>query len=67
MFIWTRRQPAATTPPMPGRDELGDVHPDDQLTVARPIPTRLITLCGRVVNRSGRHTLRPHPMGQHLP
>ena len=37
---------------------LGDVHPDDQLTVARTIRTQLIALPGRIVNRSGRHTLR---------
>jgi hypothetical protein len=38
--------------------QLGDVHPDNQLTVARTIRTRLIALPGRIVNRSGRHTLR---------
>jgi len=37
---------------------LGDIHPDDQLTVARTIRTRLIALPGRLVNRSGQHTLR---------
>jgi len=37
---------------------LGDVHPDDQLTVARTIRTRLIALPGRLVNRSGKPTLR---------
>ena len=37
---------------------LGDVHPDEQLTVARTMRTKLLTLPGRVVNRSGRHTLR---------
>jgi hypothetical protein len=37
---------------------LGDIHPDDQLTVARTIRTRLIALPGRVVNRSGKPTLR---------
>jgi hypothetical protein len=37
---------------------LGNVHPDDQLTVARTIRTRLIALPGRIVNRSGQHTLR---------
>ena len=37
---------------------LGDVHPDDQLTVARTIRTRLVALPGRIVNRSGRPTLR---------
>jgi len=37
---------------------LGDITPDDQLTVTRTIRTRLIALPGRVVNRSGKHTLR---------
>jgi len=37
---------------------LGDVHPNNQLTVARTIRTRLIALPGRIVNRSGHHTLR---------
>jgi Transposase DDE domain group 1 len=37
---------------------LGDVHSHEQLTVTRTIRIRLITLPGRVVNRSGRHTLR---------
>jgi Transposase DDE domain group 1 len=37
---------------------LGDVHSDEQLTVARTLRTRLLALPGRVVNRSGRHTLR---------
>ena len=37
---------------------LGDVHPDDQLTVARTIRARLIALPGRIVNRSGHPTLR---------
>lgn len=37
---------------------LGDVHPDTQLTVARTMRTKLFTLPGRVVNRSGRPTLR---------
>jgi Transposase DDE domain group 1 len=37
---------------------LGDVHPHEQLTVARTIRTQLIALPGRIVNRSGRHTLR---------
>jgi Transposase DDE domain group 1 len=37
---------------------LGDVTPDGELTVARTIRTRLITLPGRLVNRSGTHTLR---------
>ena len=38
--------------------QLGDVHPDTQLTVARTIRTRLVALPGRIVNRSGRPTLR---------
>lgn len=38
--------------------DLGDITPDDQLTVARTIRTRLIALPGRLVNRSGQHTLR---------
>jgi hypothetical protein len=37
---------------------LGEITPDDELTVARTIRTRFIALPGRVVNRSGRHTLR---------
>jgi hypothetical protein len=37
---------------------LGDITPDDQLTVARTIRTRFIALPGRLVNRSGRPTLR---------
>lgn len=37
---------------------LGGVHPADQLTVARTIRTRLLTLPGRLVNRSRRWTLR---------
>jgi hypothetical protein len=37
---------------------LGDVHPDEHLTVARTIRTRLIAMPGRIVNRSGRATLR---------
>jgi hypothetical protein len=37
---------------------LGGVHPDDQLTVTATIRTRLLTLPGRLVNRSGRWTLR---------
>jgi hypothetical protein len=37
---------------------LGDIHPDEQLTVTRTIRTRLIALPGRIVNRSGRSTLR---------
>ena len=37
---------------------LGEVHPDDRLTVARTMRTKLFALPGRVVNRSGRSTLR---------
>jgi Transposase DDE domain group 1 len=37
---------------------LGDVHPDNQLTVARTLRTRLLALPGRLVNRSGRWILR---------
>ena len=37
---------------------LGQVRLDDQLVVARSIRTRLIALPGRLVNRSGRPTLR---------
>ena len=37
---------------------LGDIHPDEQLAVTRTIRTRLIALPGRIVNRSGRSTLR---------
>ncbi len=37
---------------------LGDMHPTDQLTVARTIRIQLIALPGRIVNRSGHHTLR---------
>jgi hypothetical protein len=37
---------------------LGDLHNADQLTVARTIRTKFLALPGRVVNRSGRHTLR---------
>ena len=37
---------------------LGGVVPDDQLTVARSLRTRLIALPGRMVNRSGTATLR---------
>ena len=37
---------------------LGDVHPDNQLTVARTIRTRLLSLPGRIVNHSGRFLLR---------
>jgi Transposase DDE domain group 1 len=38
--------------------DLGDITPDDQLTVARTIRTRLLALPGRIVNRSGTHRLR---------
>ncbi len=37
---------------------LGDLHPDEQLTVTRTIRTKFLALPGRVVNRSGHHTLR---------
>jgi hypothetical protein len=37
---------------------LGDISPDDQLTVARTLRTRLIAIPGRLVNRSGTPTLR---------
>jgi hypothetical protein len=37
---------------------LGDIRVDDQLTVARSIRTRLLALPARLVNRSGRPTLR---------
>jgi Transposase DDE domain group 1 len=37
---------------------LGRVHPDDRLTVARTVRTRVVALPGRLVNRSGRHVLR---------
>ena len=37
---------------------LGGLHPDDQLTVAHTIRTRVLALPGRLVNRSGRHVLR---------
>jgi hypothetical protein len=37
---------------------LGDVYPGEQLTVTRTIRTKLLTLPGRIVNRSGRLTLR---------
>ena len=40
---------------------LGNVRVDDELTVARTVRTRLISLPGRLVNRAGRPTLRlPH-------
>jgi hypothetical protein len=37
---------------------LGGVHPHDQLTVARTIRSRLLSLPGRIVNRSGQPVLR---------
>jgi hypothetical protein len=37
---------------------LGGVHPDDQLTVTRTIRSRLLSLPGRMVNRSGQPVLR---------
>jgi Transposase DDE domain group 1 len=37
---------------------LGGVHPDDQLTVAGTVRSRLLALPGRVINRSGRPVLR---------
>ena len=37
---------------------LGEVRVDDQLVVARSIRTRLLALPARLVNRSGRPTLR---------
>ena len=37
---------------------LGDVHPDDQLTVARSVRTRMLALPGRLVIRSGAVMLR---------
>jgi hypothetical protein len=37
---------------------LGAIHPGDQLTVTRTIRSRLLTLPGRIVNRSGRLVLR---------
>jgi hypothetical protein len=39
-------------------DRLGDLHPAEQLTVARTIRTRLLELPGRLVNRSRRWVLR---------
>ena len=38
--------------------QLGGLHPEDQLTVARTIRNRFLALPGRLVNRSGRHVLR---------
>ena len=37
---------------------LGDIHADEQLTVTRTIRTRMFALPGRLVNRSGRPSLR---------
>ena len=37
---------------------LGDIHPAEQLTVARTIRTRLLCLPGRLVNHSGQLVLR---------
>jgi len=37
---------------------LGDIHPDDRLTVARTVRTRVLALPGRLVNHSGRRVLR---------
>ena len=37
---------------------LGDIHPDDQRTVARTVRTRILALPGRLVNRSGTIVLR---------
>lgn len=37
---------------------LGDIHPDTQLTVARTVRGQLLSLPGRLVNRSGRAVLR---------
>ena len=37
---------------------LGDIHPADELTVARTVRTRVFALPGRLVNRSGRLVLR---------
>ena len=37
---------------------LGEIRVDDQLVVTRSIRTRLLALPGRLVNRSGRPTLR---------
>jgi hypothetical protein len=39
-------------------DQLGGTRHGDQLTVARTVRTRLLALPGRLVNRSGRPTLR---------
>jgi len=37
---------------------LGDIHPPDELTVMRTVRTRVFSLPGRLVNRSGRLVLR---------
>jgi hypothetical protein len=37
---------------------LGDIHPDDRLTVTRTVRSRFLSLPGRFVNRSGRLVLR---------
>jgi hypothetical protein len=37
---------------------LGELHPPNQLTVTRTVRSRLLSLPGRLVNRSGRHLLR---------
>jgi DDE family transposase len=37
---------------------LGEVHPGDELTVARTLRTRLVALPGRLVNRAGQLVLR---------
>ena len=37
---------------------LGDITPEDQLTVARTLRTRFLSVPGRLVSRSGRPTLR---------
>jgi hypothetical protein len=37
---------------------LGEITPEDQLTVARTVRTRFLSVPGRLVSRSGRPTLR---------
>ena len=37
---------------------LGGIHPDEQLTVARTVRSRVLDLPGRLVNHSGRLVLR---------
>jgi hypothetical protein len=37
---------------------VGDVHPDDQLTVVATLRSQLICMPGRLVNRAGTPTLR---------